>query len=220
MSDAFRLNHIYRVEVKNVSKDLLSPCLFWSVPGDAALVPVAWKTAAAAPTTRLLWQFPYTPGFFMLPQALQQGQKIDESRAITRNVDFGFNNSIELSLYKKHYRFSTPHPNGTPGTLYLNESATVPDGEATVGIAIAGTPAVVTPSKSSTILSVPIALQLNLGFTTATAGTILDLRTVTSRTPINFPDNVTEMYVTCEDDGRVFATPHRPRLRILNTEAV
>lgn len=212
----FTLNQIYQLDIFNASDVIVSPCLYWTIPGDDSMSAVAWQSATAAHTTRLRWEFQYTPTFICAAQSPQAGEVI--ASEIWVPVPFAFNNAVQLSFSKDGYSFGTPRPYGLPGTLHLMQDASVRADSASVGIAIDDDPALVAPSKPSTMLSIPAQLQLNLGFIAAAPGTILDMSQVKKPTPIKFPENVNAMYVTIRKDLALVITQHRsPSPRIVNT---
>jgi hypothetical protein len=206
-TDAFTPGRRYRLELRNFSGEVIAPCLYWTIPGDGSLLSAAWSAQTAAPTTRVAWDFEYVPAFLCATGAPETGGPAGGSGTVLPVV-FAFNNSVELSFDHGKYSFGTPRSYGTRDTLYLMQAATVQSGAATVGVGIAGQAAVVAASAASTMLSFPVALQLNLGFAAATPGTILDLSAVQQATVIEYPENISALYVTCGKDGQLLVSPH------------
>jgi len=211
MTDDFMLRSRYRIEIRNETDGVITPCLYWTVPHDTSLQSVAWFAGAAAATTRLVREFHYVPGMFCTPALAKSGEDIVLTPGLVSRVEFPFNNSVQLSRPNGRYVFGTPGPHGARDTLYLLQDASTAGGSANVGFSIDGHPALVTEAVGSTKLAVPMALQLNIGLASIARGFVLDLSEVQQATPIQLPQNVRAMYVTFGKDGQVALSQYAPR---------
>jgi hypothetical protein len=211
MTDDFTLRLSYRIEIRNETDGVITPCLYWTVPHDTSLQSVAWFAGAAAATTRLVREFQYVPGMFCTPALAKSGEDIVLSPGLVSRVVFAFNNSVQLSCPNGRYGFGTPRPHGSRDTLYLLQDASMAGGSASVGFSIDAHPALVTAAQAATMLAVPMALQLNVGLANVSSGAVLDLSEVQQATPIQLPQNVRVMYVTYGKDGQVALSQYVPR---------
>lgn len=195
MPPTFVLNQIYRIEMRNRSGEVIQPCFYWTIPGDQSMSSIAWRAAAAAHTTRIGGEFQYTLGFFVSPGAPHAGAMIRAHQCTSIPLSFASNNGVHVSYAatRSEYAFGTPNPYSLPGKVYLLQD-NMGRADAGVGISIGGVPALVTAAKSATMLTIPTELQLNVGFLATKCGTIIDLSQVQQPTPIDFPENIYEMY--------------------------
>jgi hypothetical protein len=211
MTDEFTFQRRYRVEISNGASDVVTPCLYWTIAGDASMRPVAWFSGAAAPTSRLVCEFDYVPGFFCVPAPLEAAGTVTLQNALMSRVDYAFNNSVQLFYAKSKFILGTPRPYGSREMLYLLEDASIPSGNASVGIMVGGRPALVTPSEASTMLSVPMSLQLNLAMANVARGTVLASSGLPQSSAIELPQNVVAMYVVIDSQGHVSMSQYPPR---------
>ncbi|MGF1766830.1 hypothetical protein L4D06_05535 [Enterovibrio makurazakiensis] len=118
-------------------------------------------------------------------------------------ADLTENNVITLTKNQYGYEFDAQQTGEPSGSLVINQDATIPSNQASVGIGMSGngTYAVqAQPNIKATFTPHPVYW---LTFGTFEQGQVLDIGQITNKTELKFPPNVYEMYAELTADNKI-----------------
>jgi hypothetical protein len=109
-------------------------------------------------------------------------------------------NSIRLD-YNSYFFFEDPNSGGQPGTLTVQESASIPMNQAAVGIALSGSTAYVVQAQPNMNQVFTPHPNYWITFGNYRQGEVLDAYQISNATALNFPAGVNNLNVTLNPDG-------------------
>src|SRR5690349_23287729 len=197
----------YEVLFQNQSNQVVSVALFQQMPIGAPqdTFTVAWLADIAAATSDVAFQWSLagptgwepTFNFFVVP-TLIGAEPVSTPPSTSANLTTS--NEVTLSRAENgRYQFSVPSPGPEYGTLYILVDSSVMQGEALVGIGMAGAPAFLVPARPNGSYSFTPTFDYFL--ITAPQGALqigqfLSPEEIQAGTAITFPPNVTQAWVT------------------------
>ncbi|WP_309112228.1 hypothetical protein [Saccharothrix sp.] len=203
----------YTLRVVNDSTNLTDMCVYQQDPNIGApnVMSLAWFTKPAYPTTTVVfrWTIDYSfiwsetgqlkPGVFFDASQIWPADPSIIGVASERKAgnQIGFSHPSEGA-----YTFtSTPTANAQRGTLYIDENATIPLKEASVGIGMSGSGTFATQAQPNIHLSFTPHPTYWLTAGTYQQGEVLDVQSITNPVEIHFPPNVYSMTATLHEDN-------------------
>lgn len=109
-------------------------------------------------------------------------------------------NSIRLD-YNSYFFFEEPKSEGQPGTLTVQESASIPMNLAAVGIALSGSTAYAVQAQPNMNQVFTPHPNYWITFGNYRQGEVLDAYQISNAAALNFPPGVTSLNVTLNPDG-------------------
>lgn len=189
----------YTLTFQNNSSNAATVCIYATAPdnGDSKMMSLAWLTQPSNPMTRsnFDWNIDYSFAWSETGE-LMPGVIFEPSQ--TSNVNPEGENAVTLTYDNQGYNFSDKTSAFPGGSLIVRQSSTVPQHNASVGIAISGQPALAVEAQPNTDLTFTPHPSYWITFGDYESGEALDLQEIPDSFAINYPANFFSAVVTLD----------------------
>jgi hypothetical protein len=189
----------YTLSFQNNSSNAATVCVYATAPdnGNSKMMSRAWLTQPANPMTlsNFNWNTDYS---FVWSETgrLMPGVMFEPSQ--TSNVNPDGQNAVTLTYDNQGYNFSDTTSAFPGGSLIIQQSSTVPQNNASVGIAISGQPALAVEAQPNTNFTFIPYPNYWITFGNYESGEVLDVQGIPDPFEINYPANLYSAVVTLD----------------------
>lgn len=173
-------------------------------PAEHNNLAVAWLAKYAYPGTQVRFTWDDADLCFVWAGTgqLSPGIIVDASQIVPANLQQ--NNGITLSYdaQNRTFRLHDPKNGGAPGTLFVQQDATIPMNAVATGIGMAGKASTVVQAMPNMITMFTPRPGYFLCFGNLVQGQLLDLSSLTQPQPVEFPPNVYALTATLGPDNQ------------------
>lgn len=192
----------YSVKFVNNSSESGSACIYQTVPdgGVPNVMSLAWFAKMTHPTTRVSfrWTLDYCFVWAQTGQ-LMPGVIVDAGQAWP--ADLSSSNQVTFTNRGGAFTFQNQTAGPRPGSLSIRADASIPPGQAAVGIGMSGEGTLVTQAQPNWNLAFTPHPQYWIAFGNFTQGEALDVTQIPNPAQIQFPSGVYSMTATLNPDN-------------------
>ncbi|WP_198406898.1 hypothetical protein [Nocardia terpenica] len=203
----------YTLRVANDSRNIFDMCVFQEDPnlGVSDVKSLAWFVKTAAPTTVVTFRWTLDYSFIWSETGrLIPGVYFDASQVWPADPNNNepsshkyAGNQIHFTREQNAYTFESKEYQGaTSGTLYIQQSDSIPHDAASVGIGMSGSGTFGVQAQPSLNLSFTPHPKYYLSAGSFNEGEVLDIGVVTDKVQIDFPSNIYSMNATLNEDNK------------------
>ena len=187
----------YSVVFRNQSTNEGYGCLYWTMPPTTPSgYSVAWLSKYTFSTTTVTWSWETQYDFVWSETGkLQSGTMMSASQVWP--ADLNATNAVTLTYQKGAYTFQDQR-SGPSGSLTIQQDNTIPVGQASTGIGLAGYATYVVQAQPNINLQFTpgAGSQLWIAFGNYPRGQVIDPSFMSGASQINFPVNVYSLTAT------------------------
>ncbi|MBR7836867.1 hypothetical protein KDL01_26550 [Actinospica durhamensis] len=202
-----------QLRVVNNSSRFFDLCVYQTPveSGGGGVLPLAWLTKPAWPTTTVTFDWRETYDFVWGDAGdVVPGSTFEAGQIWPADLNDPVLQQVRLEYDRGAFTFERRTVTGqpTPGSLYIQEAASVPPARGdTVGIGMSGAGMLIVPTQPNFNLVFTPRPAYYVAAGTFVTGQILDLSEITSAAPVVFPPDVTSMVATIGLDERWTVVP-------------
>lgn len=192
----------YSLVFVNHSSQLGSACIYQQDPDITIpdVMSLAWFAKAAAPTTKVVFNWSITYDFVWSETGnLVPGVIFTASQ--TWPADLTSTNQVTLTQAGGAYTFQNQRPGPRQGTLYITEDGTLPANAASVGVGMSGFGTFAVSTQPNNNLTFTPHPQYWITFGNYVQGEVMDIGSVNNPAQIQFPPNVYSMTAILNADN-------------------
>lgn len=198
----------YTVYFVNNSENYGSACLFQRDPGGGGpdVLPLAWFSQVSRPTTRISFRWSVDYCFVWAETGqLMPGVVFEASQMLPADLSRG--NKVTFASQWGSYSFQNQTAGPQPGSLYIQQDATIPERQVAVGIGMSGSGTFAAQAQPNTILAFTPRPNYWIAFGRFIQGQVLDVEQLYNAAEIMFPPGVYSMMVTLNANNTLTIRP-------------
>lgn len=189
----------YTLSFQNNSSNAATVCIYATAPdnGDSKMMSLAWFTQPSNPMTRSNFDWHNDYSFVWAETGeLMPGVMFEPSQ--TSSASPNGENTVTLTYDNQGYNFSDKTSTFPGDSLIIQQSSTVPQHNASVGIAISGQPALAVEAQPNTDFTFIPQPNYWITFGHYASGEVLDVQGIQDSFEINYPPNRYSAVVTLD----------------------
>ncbi len=192
----------YNITVVNNSTQSGTFMVFQKDPAASTpnLMSLAWMTKGAHPNTQVSFDWTLDYNFVWDETGeLVPGLTVDASQVVPANPMSS--NSIKLTHDEYGFSFTDAANTAQPGSLLIQEDATIPPNVASVGIGMSGSGTFLVQAQPNMNLVFTPHPEYWVAFGNFEQGEVLEVEEITNAVQVNFPPNTYHAKVTLNPDN-------------------
>lgn len=190
----------YSVIFKNNSSQAGSACLYQTDPASSASS-LVWLSRYAFPTTSVNFQWKQNYGLcWSQTGVLQAGVVVTATQYW--DSDLKTDNEVTFNYEPQHraFTFEDQRQGQQAGSLFIQDTGTIPADVASVGIGMAGSPILMTQATANMTYEFKTKPEYWIAFGNTTQGEVINVSTMNNPSQIQFPANIYSMTAILNED--------------------